>query len=84
MEMKNIMDNPNTEVESITVPLSQLRHFTDRMSQFNDDMPITLELVLTALFPTVWKNIQKWGCDQFMAGYFQGRKDEKDEDKGIS
>ena len=64
-----------------TVPLSQLRKVVSRTSALDDDTEISLQFILTALFPTVWKNIQKYANDCYTNGYVAGLKDkEKNED----
>ena len=64
-----------------TVPLSQLRKVVSRTSALDDDTEISLQFILTALFPTVWKNIQKYANDCYTNGYLAGLKDkEKNED----
>lgn len=60
-----------------TVPLHQLRNLTNKLSHFEDDTDITLQLVLASLFPTVWHNIQKYSNDCYTKGYLQGLEDSK-------
>lgn len=61
------------------IPLAQLRKVTDKLSELPDDTPISLEFVLTALFPSVWENIQQYSNDCYTAGYIQGRNESKNE-----
>lgn len=64
-----------------TVPLSRLRKVVSRASALDDDTEISLQFILTALFPTVWNNIQKYANDCYTNGYLAGLKDkEKNED----
>ena len=63
------------------VPLSQLRKVVSRASDLDDNTEISLQFILTALFPTVWNNIQKYANDCYTNGYLAGLKDkEKNED----
>ena len=58
-----------------TVPLLQLRKLTNGLKEHDDNTEISLQLVLTALFPTVWKNIQKYSNDCYTSGYLAGLKE---------
>ena len=60
-----------------TVPLSQLRKIVSRASDLDDDTEISLQFILTALFPTVWNNIQKYANDCYTNGYLAGLKDKE-------
>lgn len=73
--------NPIKTTEKMpTVPLSQLRKIISRMSDLDNDTKISLQFILTALFPTVWNNIQKYANDCYTNGYLAGLKDrEKNE-----
>lgn len=70
----------NTTEKMPTVPVSQVRKMAKAVENLKDEDTITLEFVLTALFPTVWKNIQKYSNDCYTSGYLAGLKDGKDED----
>lgn len=61
-----------TEEEMPKVPLSQLRKMVDKTSLLPDDTLLSLELILTAFFPTVWKNIEQYSNDCYTNGYLQG------------
>lgn len=60
-----------------TVPLSQLRKVVLRASDLDDNTEISLQFILTALFPTVWNNIQKYANDCYTNGYLAGLKDKE-------
>lgn len=60
------------------VPVSQLRKLVQKTQMLEDDTPISFELVMTALFPTVYQNIQKYSNDCYTSGYLQGLKDAKE------
>ena len=81
----NIIDKPvNTTEVMPEVPVSRLRVLTEKTKDLQPSQKITLQLVLTALFPTVWKNIEKYCNDCYMNGYLHGLKDGKNENQGIS
>ena len=65
-----------------TVPARQVRKLAQAIENLKDEDTVTLQFVLTALFPTVWKNIQKYSNDCYTSGYLAGLKDGKNEDKG--
>lgn len=67
-----------------TVPARQVRKLAQAIEKLKDEDPVTLQFVLTALFPTVWKNIQKYSNDCYTSGYLAGLKDGKNEDKGTN
>lgn len=70
------MDLPNIDKSMPTVPVAQLRKLTNKLKDYSDDTQITFQLVLTALFPTVWSNIQKYSNDCYMKGYLQGKNED--------
>ena len=41
----------------------------------SDDTDISLELILTMCFPTVWSNIQRAMNDNYTQGYLAGKKE---------
>lgn len=67
--------------EIITTPAWRVKKLADKLKDCTDEQEIGFELVLTYLFPTAWKNVQKYGSDCFMQGYLQG-KEEANESKG--
>lgn len=76
------MDKKITTTEKMpTVPVSQVRKMAKAVENLKDDDTVTLEFILTALFPTVWKNIQKYSNDCYTSGYLAGLKDGKDDSK---
>ena len=72
----------NTTEKMPTVPVSQVRKVVEKVKDLEDDDTLTLEFILTALFPTVWKNIQKYSNDCYTSGYLAGLKDGKNDSKG--
>lgn len=76
------MDKKITTTEKMpTVPARQVRKMAKAIETLKDEDTVSLEFVLTALFPTVWKNIQKYSNDCYTSGYLAGLKDGKDESK---
>lgn len=76
----NIIDKPvKTDQSMPTVPVKQLRLLTNKTKELDSKEPLSLQLVLTALFPTVWNNIQKYCNDCYTSGYLQGLSDAKNE-----
>lgn len=70
-----------TTEEMPTIPISRLRKVVEKTALLPDDRRITLEFVLVALFPTVWKNIEKYAKDCYTSGYKQGLEDGRNESK---
>lgn len=81
--MENIQKNDLGE-QSVSIPLLQLRKLTNRLENFPDDTKISFEFVLTALFPSIFENVKKFGTEQFMKGYNEGFHDGYDKNKGNS
>lgn len=67
-----------------TITVGKLRNFLKKIENLKDEDTVTFEFVLTALFPTVFQNIQKYTNDCFRRGYAQGRRDEKNDNKGTN
>ena len=70
------MDN-NKETGVPAVYLSDLEKLAERTKKHvgDEDIEISFEYILTALFPTAWKNIQSELSRQYTLGYIQGQKD---------
>lgn len=64
-----------------TIPISRLRRVVEKTSVLPPERRISLEFVLTALFPTVWNNIKKYASDCYTQGYLQGKEDALNENK---
>ena len=62
-----------------TCPVSQLRKLYTKTLMLEDSAKISLELLLTACFPSVWENIKKAMSDNYMQGYLDGKKEGKNE-----
>lgn len=68
--------NKNLEMENMpTVQLASIRKMVDKLKDHEDTTELSLEFVLVALFPNVWKNIQKYGNDCYTRGYIRGLKE---------
>ena len=63
------------------VYLSDLEKLVERTRKHigNENVEISFEYILTALFPTAWNNIQASLSQQYTLGYIQGRKDTEEE-----
>ena len=72
----------NTTEKMPTVTVGRVRKLAKAIENLTDEDTVTLEFILTALFPTVWKNIQKYSNDCYTSGYLAGLKDGKNENKG--
>ena len=55
-----------------TVPMKRIRHLTETLRDVHDDTPISFQLVLTALFPTIWQNIERTMNDKYTEGFLEG------------
>ena len=76
------MDKKITTTEKMpTVPVKQVRKVAKAIENLKDEDTVTLEFILTALFPTVWNNIKKYSSDCYTSGYLAGLKDGKNENK---
>lgn len=74
MDEKKLSKNIEMPVSS----LGQLRKLTNKLVEFNDETQISLELVLSALFPLVWDNIKAFGSDCYTQGYLKGLEEGKE------
>lgn len=70
------------ELEQPTVAVSTLRKFTEKLAMMNPDTKITLEMVMVALFPYVYTNIEEYAKKCYTAGYLQGKEESEHENKG--
>jgi len=66
-------------MNKIITKLGQLRKIVKKLDKFDDNTDITFEFLLTALFPSVWSNIQEEMRNQYTRGYLQGKEDSKNE-----
>lgn len=76
----DIVKKPIQTTEKMpTVPAAQLHKLAQKIE--DPLTPLSLEFILTAFFPTVWKNIEKYANDCYTNGYLQGLKEGRDEAK---
>ena len=79
----DIVKKPIQTTEKMpTVPAAQIHKLAAKVT--DPLTPVSLQFVLTMLFPTVWKNIEKYAMDCYTNGYIQGLEDGKNEVKGNS
>lgn len=78
--MKDIdLKKVKTDVEELTIPLSVIRKITKKFENQPDSFKLTFTYIMTACFPTVFKNIMSYCKDCYMQGYLQGKEDAKNE-----
>ena len=64
-----------------SVYLSDLEKLIERTKSHvgEENIELSFEFILTALFPTSWNNIQSALSQQYTLGYIQGQKDAEEE-----
>lgn len=74
------MDNKK-ETGIPAVYLSDLEKLVERTRKHvgEENIEISFEYILTALFPTAWNNIQSELSRQYTLGYIQGQSDRLEE-----
>lgn len=60
-----------------TVPLKQLRKVVKNLNHLDDSAKINFTFLMTALFPTVWYNIQEYAKRCYTQGYRQAIEENK-------
>ena len=65
------------------VYLSDLEKLVERTKKHvgEENIEISFEYILTALFPTAWNNIQAELSRQYTLGYIQGQKEKEEESR---
>ena len=71
----------NTTENMPTITVGKVRKLVDKIAKLTDEDTVTLEFILTALFPTVWNNISKYSNDCYTSGYLAGLKEGQNENK---
>ena len=66
---------PSTKISSIEKMLNSLKKNT------KEDIELSFEFILAALFPTCWENISADLNRQYTLGYLAGLKDGKEQSK---
>lgn len=64
-----------------TITVGDLRRLMKKLEVFEDNAELSFEFMMTALYPDVYKRIQKYSSDCYTSGYLAGLKDGKDESK---
>lgn len=67
-----------------TITVGDLRRLLKKLEVFEDKAELSFEFMMTALYPDVYKRIQKYSSDCYTSGYLAGLKDGKNESKGNS
>lgn len=67
-----------------TITVGQLRKLVKKLEVFEDDAELSFEFMMTALYPDVYKRIEKYSNDCYANGYLAGLKDGKNDSKGNS
>ena len=62
-----------------TITVGLLRKLLNKLETFEDNAELTFEFMMTALYPDVYKRIQKYSNDCYANGYLAGLKDGKNE-----
>ena len=65
-----------------TITVGQLRKLVKKLEVFEDDVELTFEFMMTALYPDVYKRIEKYSNDCYANGYLAGLRDAKNDSKG--
>lgn len=78
VDLKKVQTN---EVEP-QVPIRVLRKITANLKDKPDNYKLNFTYIMTACFPTVFKNIMSYCKDCYMQGYLQGKEDAKNESQG--
>ena len=71
-----------TQEKTQYVPISVLRNICKRFEKEPDNYKLAFEYIITACFPTIYKNIMSYAKDCYTQGYLEGMKVGKDENKG--
>ena len=64
-----------------TITVGQLRKLLKKLEVFEDKAELSFEFMMTALYPDVYKRIQKYSNDCYTNGYIAGLEDGRNEGK---
>ncbi len=67
-----------------TITVGQLRNLLRKLEDCEDKAELSFEFMMTALYPDVYKRIQKYSNDCYTSGYLAGLEDGRNESKGNS
>lgn len=71
---RQVAVEPIKITDELIIDYGKLRKFVDNMG-VREDTGVTLMYLISALFPTAYKNFEKGMLDQYTKGYMQGRED---------
>ena len=66
--------NPIKITDELIIKYGKLKDFINNMG-VPKDTEVTLMYLISALFPTAYKNFEQGMSDQYTRGYIQGRED---------
>ena len=75
--MKVDLNKIKTEEVEPEIPLKVIRKITKKFENKPDDYKLTFTYIMTACFPTVFKNIMSYCKDCYTQGYIKGKEDAK-------
>lgn len=75
--MKVDLNKIKTEEVEPEIPLKVIRKITKKFEDKPDDYKLTFTYIMTACFPTVFKNIMSYCKDCYTQGYIKGKEDAK-------
>lgn len=71
---RQVAVNPIKVTDELIINYGKLKDFINNMG-VREDTEVTLMYLISALFPTAYKNFEKGMMDQYTKGYMQGRED---------
>lgn len=71
---RQVAVNPIKITDELIINYGELKDFINNMG-VRKDTEVTLMYLISALFPTAYKNFEKGMSDQYTKGYMQGRED---------
>ena len=75
--MKVDLNKIKTEEVEPEIPLKVIRKIAKKFEDKPDDYKLTFTYIMTACFPTVFKNIMSYCKDCYTQGYIKGKEDAK-------
>lgn len=80
-----MIDQLNKKVKTTetmpSVPVKRIRMLNEKLKTLDGSERITFQFILTFLFPSVWKNIEKYSNDCYTSGYLKGLEEGRNENK---
>lgn len=71
---RQVAVNPIKVTDELIINYGKLKDFINNMG-VREETEVTLMYLISALFPTAYKNFEKGMMDQYTKGYMQGRED---------